>query len=98
MEAANLAGANLCGANLRTAHWRLLDESAIRRAKLLEICDRAGELLTDDEAILLTLYRRDLASLQKEISRANFSAARYDDTTEWPHDFDPKAAGATYNP
>lgn len=94
MEAANLAGANLSGANLQTAHWRLLDESAIRRAMILEARDRTGELLTDDEMILLTLYRRDQASLQKEVSRANFKAAIYDDTTEWPHDFDPVTAGA----
>lgn len=94
MEAANLAGANLCGAKLQRAQWRLVDESAIRRAQTLEEREFAGALLTDDETILLTLYRRDQASLRKEVSRANFAAARYDGSTEWPPDFQPDRAGA----
>ena len=94
IEAANLTRANLCGANLRRAQWRLLDESAIRRAKDVEARAAIGKLLTDDESILLALYQRDEASLRKEISRANFTGARYDATTEWPPDFDPTTAGA----
>lgn len=94
MEAANLTGANLCGANLQSAHWLLLDESAIRRAITLAERHAAGALLTDDEMILLSLYRRDPASLRKEVSRATFAQACYDEQTAWPDDLDPIGAGA----
>lgn len=98
IEAANLAGANLCGAKLARAQWRLVDESAIRRAIGLAGQSAAGALLTEDEAILLTLYQRDPTSLYKEVSRANFTGALYDDATEWPADVDPVLAGAIHLP
>ena len=94
MEAANLAGAKLAGANLATTHWQLLDESAIRKAEALQTRHSAGDLLSDEELILLNLYHRDRASLIKDISRMNVAGATYDATTQWPVQFDPAAAGA----
>jgi uncharacterized protein YjbI with pentapeptide repeats len=94
MEAADLAGANLAGANLATAQWRLLDESAVRRALVAVERYESGIPLTDEEASLLDLYRHNQSALVKEISRANFTGAIYDAATVWPADFDPITAGA----
>lgn len=94
IEAADLSGANVAGANLATAQWRLLDESAVRRA--LVVADRyeTGLPLSEEEEQLLERYRHNHTTLIKEISRANFTGAIYDAATVWPTDFDPQAAGA----
>ncbi len=96
MEAANLAKAKLTGANLATAHWRMVDESAVKLAADLVERHKAGDSLSDDEMLILNRYRRDQAALLKEVSRVNLLGATYDALTQWPAALDPSAAGALF--
>lgn len=96
LEAANLAAAKLAGANLASAHWRMVDESAIKLAAGFVDRHKAGDSLTDDEMLILNRYLSDQAALVKEVSLLNLAGATYDASTLWPAELDPIAAGALF--
>jgi hypothetical protein len=80
LVAADLRGAELSGANLSDADLRGAD---LRGANLC-----AADL---SDAKLLAADLRDTL-----LRAANFEGALYDNSTAWPDDFDPVAAGAIH--